>query len=240
MAPIKALLFDVFGTVVDWRRCVSAEIDSLAKKYGIEVDAAEMADAWRAEYQPAMEEIRAERRPFDILDILHRENLDRVLARFNLDQISTEDRDELNLAWHRLQGWPDSTEGLKALKRRFILATQSNGNIALIVNMAKGADLAWDVVLGAEVTGYYKPRPEAYDRACAALGLPNEACMMVAAHNDDLFAARQKGMRTAFVCRPAEHGPGQTKDLAPEADWDAENMRKIAQCGSVEHPFAQL
>ena len=179
-----------------------------------------MADAWRAEYQPAMEEIRAERRPFDILDILHRENLDRVLARFNLDQISTEDRDELNLAWHRLQGWPDSAKGLKALKRRFILATQSNGNIALIVNMAKGADLAWDVVLGAEVTGYYKPRPEAYDRACAALGLPNQACMMVAAHNDDLFAARQQGMRTAFVCRLAEHGPGQTKDLAPEADWD--------------------
>ena len=220
MAPIKALLFDVFGTVVDWRRCVSAEIDALAKKYGIEVDAAEMADAWRAEYQPAMEEIRAERRPFYILDILHRENLGRVLARFNLDQISTEDRDELNLAWHRLQGWPDSAEGLKALKRRFIVATQSNGNIALIVNMAKWADLAWDVVLGAEVTGYYKPRPEAYDRACAALGLPNEACVMVAAHNDDLFAARQQGMRTAFVCRPAEHGPGQRKDLAPEADWD--------------------
>ncbi len=220
MAPIKALLFDVFGTVVDWRRCVSAEIGAMAKKYGIEVDAAEMADAWRAEYQPAMEEIRAERRPFDILDILHRENLDRVLARFNLDQISTDDRDELNLAWHRLQGWPDSAEGLKALKRRFILATQSNGNIALIVNMAKGADLAWDVVLGAEVTGYYKPRPEAYDRACAALGLPNEVCMMVAAHNDDLFAARQQGMRTAFVCRPVEHGPGQTKDLSPEADWD--------------------
>ena len=220
MAPIKALLFDVFGTVVDWRRCVSAEIDGLAKKYGIEVDAGEMADAWRAEYQPAMEEIRADRRPFDILDILHRENLDRVLARFNLDQITTEDRDELNLAWHRLKGWPDSAEGLKALKRRFILATQSNGNIALIVNMAKGADLAWDVVLGAEVTGYYKPRPEAYDKACAALGLPNEACMMVAAHNDDLFAARHQGMRTAFVCRPAEHGPGQTKDLAPEADWD--------------------
>ena len=220
MAPIKALLFDVFGTVVDWRRCVSAEIDALAKKYGIEVDAAEMADAWRAEYQPAMEEIRAERRPFDILDILHRENLDRVLAKFHLEQISSEDRDELNLAWHRLQGWPDSAEGLKALKRRFILATQSNGNISLIVNMAKGASLAWDVVLGAEVTGYYKPRPEAYDKACAALGLTNECCMMVAAHNDDLFAARQQGMRTAFVCRPAEHGPGQTKDLAPEADWD--------------------
>jgi 2-haloacid dehalogenase len=220
MAPIKALLFDVFGTVVDWRRCVAGEIDAMAKKYGIEVDAAEIADAWRAEYQPAMEEIRADRRPFDILDILHRENLDRVLARFNLDHISIDDRDELNLAWHRLQGWPDSAEGLKALKRRFILATQSNGNIALIVNMAKGADLAWDVVLGAEVTGYYKPCPQAYDRACAALGLPNEACMMVAAHNDDLFAARQQGMRTAFVCRPAEHGPNQTKDLTPEADWD--------------------
>ena len=220
MTQIKALLFDVFGTVVDWRSCVSAEIEHIAKKYGAEVNASEMADAWRARYQPAMEEIRQNKRSFEILDILHRENLDHVLASFGLDEVSEADRAALNLCWHRLQGWPDSAEGLKALKRRFILATQSNGNIALMVNMAKAADLSWDVVLGAEVTGYYKPRPEAYDRACAALGLPNEACMMVAAHNDDLVAARQQGMKTAFVCRPTEHGPGQTKDLKPAENWE--------------------
>lgn len=220
MTQIKALLFDVFGTVVDWRSCVRAEIEQIAQKYGARVDAAQMADAWRARYQPAMEDIRQHKRPFEILDILHRENLDHVLASFGLEEVSEADRAALNLCWHRLQGWPDSAEGLKALKRRFILATQSNGNIALIVNMAKTADLSWDVVLGAEVTGYYKPRPEAYDKACAALGLPNEACMMVAAHNDDLAAARQQGMRTAFVCRPTEHGPNQTKDLEPAEDWD--------------------
>ena len=220
MTQIKALLFDVFGTVVDWRSCVRAEIEQIAEKYGARVDAAQMADAWRARYQPAMEDIRQHKRPFEILDILHRENLDHVLASFGLEEVGEADRAALNLCWHRLQGWPDSAEGLKALKRRFILATQSNGNIALIVNMAKTADLSWDVVLGAEVTGYYKPRPEAYDKACAALGLPNEACMMVAAHNDDLAAARQQGMRTAFVCRPTEHGPNQTKDLEPAEDWD--------------------
>ena len=220
MTQIKALLFDVFGTVVDWRSCVSAEIEQIAQKYGAKVDAAQMADAWRARYQPAMEEIRQNKRPFEILDILHRENLDQILASFGLEDVSEADRAALNLCWHRLQGWPDSAEGLKALKRRFILATQSNGNIALIVNMAKASDLNWDVVLGAEVTGYYKPRPEAYDRACAALGLHNEACMMVAAHNDDLAAARQQGMRTAFVCRPTEHGPDQAKDLEPAEEWD--------------------
>lgn len=220
MTQIKALLFDVFGTVVDWRSCVSAEIEQIAQKYGARVDAAQMADAWRARYQPAMEDIRQNKRSFEILDILHRENLDHVLASFGLEEVSEADRAALNLCWHRLQGWPDSAEGLRALKRRFILATQSNGNIALIVNMAKTADLSWDVILGAEVTGYYKPRPEAYDNACAALGLPNRACMMVAAHNDDLAAARQQGMRTAFVCRPTEHGPDQVKDLEPAADWD--------------------
>ena len=218
--PIRALLFDVFGTVVDWRTSVSAEIKALAKSYGVEVDAPAMADAWRAEYQPAMEAIRQEKRPFEILDILHRENLERILPRFGLAEIPEEDKDKLNLCWHRLQGWPDSSEGLKALKRRFILATQSNGNIALIVNMAKGADLAWDVVLGAEVTGYYKPRPEAYDKACGQLNLPSAACMMVAAHNADLVAARQQGMRTAFVCRPKEHGPHQKTDIEPSSNWD--------------------
>jgi len=217
---IRALLFDVFGTVVDWRTSVSAEIKALANSYGVEVDALAMADAWRAKYQPAMEEIRQEKRPFEILDVLHRENLDCILPRFGLAEISEEDKDKLNLCWHRLQGWPDSSEGLKALKRRFILATQSNGNIALIVNMAKGADLAWDVVLGAEVTGYYKPRPEAYNNACARLNLPNDACMMVAAHNDDLVAARREGMRTAFVCRPKEHGPDQQTDTEPTSNWD--------------------
>jgi len=231
MSEIKALLFDVFGTVVDWRGGVSHDIAQIAARYGVDVDSAAMADAWRAEYQPAMAEIRENRRPFVILDRLHRENLDRIVDKFGLSDLSEADRGWLTMSWHRLRGWPDSTDGLRALKSRFVIATQSNGNIALIVNMAKGAALDWDVVLGAEVTGYYKPSPQAYERACMALGLPINACMMVAAHNDDLAAARQCGMRTAFVLRPTEHGPAQTTDLHAEQDWDfcADSFLDLAQ-----------
>ncbi len=230
MREIKALLFDVFGTVVDWRGGVSRDIDIIARKYGILVDSEMMADAWRAQYQPAMEEIRTNRRPFEILDVLHRENLIRIAPQFGFDKISEDDLEFLVKSWHRLDGWPDSAQGLLALKKRFILATQSNGNIALIVHMAKHAGLSWDVVLGAEITGFYKPSPEAYELACVALGLPSDACMMVAAHNDDLHAARKTGMQTAFICRPTEHGPHQTKDLAPESDWTycADNFLDLA------------
>lgn len=220
MSTVTALLFDVFGTVVNWRDGISRDISIISDQKGVSLDPAAFADSWRAEYQPAMEEVRSGRRSFTILDVLHRENLKKVATDFGLGALSAEDEDFLVTAWHRLPGWPDSSEGMLRLKQKFILGSQSNGNIALIVNMAKYANLPWDVVLGAEVVGHYKPQPEAYLNACTALGLATENCMMVAAHNDDLVAARAAGLKTAFVCRPTEHGIGQTKDLRAEQDWE--------------------
>ena len=219
MLKVKALLFDVFGTVVDWRTGIAKEVESIADKNDISLDPFDFADAWRAEYQPAMEEIRKGRRSFTILDILHMENLKKIAPKFNLHNISDEDFKFLVTAWHRLPGWPDSSEGLNALKKKYILATQSNGNIALIVNMAKFSNLNWDVILGAEVTGHYKPEPEAYLKACSALDLKTEECLMVAAHDDDLKAASLQGMKTAYVHRPFEYGKDKLFDIAQVNDY---------------------
>ena len=219
MLKVKALLFDVFGTVVDWRTGIAREVESVAKKNDISLDPFDFADAWRAEYQPAMEEIRKGRRSFTILDILHMENLKKIASKFNLHNLSDEDFKMLVKAWHRLPGWPDSTEGLNALKNKYILATQSNGNIALIVNMAKFSNLNWDVILGAEVIGHYKPEPEAYLKACNALDLKTEECLMVAAHDDDLKAASLQGMKTAYVHRPFEYGKDKLFDIAEVNDY---------------------
>ena len=220
MLFVKALLFDVFGTVVDWRSCISVEIEQIARNHKIKLNASKLADEWRAQYQPSMEAIRNGKRPFTRLDTLHKENLDHVLAANDLTAFTTDDRTHLVKAWHRLKGWPDVSKSLFRLKKKYIIAPQSNGNIALLVNMAKAADLPWDVILGAEIVQTYKPRPEAYERACNALGLTTADCMMVAAHNDDLLAARNTGMKTAFVLRETEHGPSQTTDLEPKFDWD--------------------
>ena len=219
MLKVKALLFDVFGTVVDWRTGIAREVESIAKKNDISLDPFDFADAWRAEYQPAMEEIRKGRRSFTILDILHMENLKKIASKFNLHNLSGKDLNMLVKAWHRLPGWPDSSDGLNALKKKYILATQSNGNIALIVNMAKFSNLNWDVVLGAEVIGHYKPDPEAYLKACSALDLKTEECLMVAAHDDDLKAASLQGMKTAYVHRPFEYGRDKLFDIAEVNDY---------------------
>ena len=219
MLKVKALLFDVFGTVVDWRTGIAREVEDIAKKNNISLDPYDFADAWRAEYQPAMEEIRKGRRSFTILDILHMENLKKIASKFNLHNLSNEDFKILVKAWHKLPGWPDSSEGLNALKKKYILATQSNGNIALIVNMAKFSNLNWDVVLGAEVIGHYKPDPEAYLKACSALDLKTEECLMVAAHDDDLKAASLQGMKTAYVHRPFEYGRDKLFDIAEVNDY---------------------
>jgi 2-haloacid dehalogenase len=219
MLKVKALLFDVFGTVVDWRTGIAREVESIAKKNDISLDPFDFADAWRAEYQPAMEEIRKGRRSFTILDILHMENLKKIAPKFNLHNLSDDDFEFLVTAWHRLPGWPDSSDGLSLLKKKYILATQSNGNIALIVNMAKFSNLNWDVILGAEVTGHYKPEPEAYLKACNALNFKTEECLMVAAHEDDLRAARQQGMKTAYVHRPFEYGKDKLFDIAEVNDY---------------------
>ena len=219
MLEVKALLFDVFGTVVDWRTGIAIEVQMIAKKYNIELNADDFADAWRAEYQPAMEQIRSGKRSFTILDILHLENLKKIAPRFNLNNLSNEDLNFLVTAWHRLPGWPDSSQGLNKLKKKFILATQSNGNIALMVNMAKYSNLSWDVILGAEVLGYYKPEPEAYIKACKALNLKPSECLMVAAHDDDLKAASLQGMKTAYVHRPFEYGKDKLFDIAEVNDY---------------------
>ena len=219
MLEVKALLFDVFGTVVDWRTGIAIEVQMIAKKYNIELNADDFADAWRAEYQPAMEQIRSGKRSFTILDILHLENLKKIAPRFNLNNLSNEDLNFLVTAWHRLPGWPDSSQGLNKLKKKFILATQSNGNIALMVNMAKYSNLSWDVILGAEVLGHYKPEPEAYIKACKALNLKPSECLMVAAHDNDLKAASLQGMKTAYVHRPFEYGKDKLFDIAEVNDY---------------------
>lgn len=223
MASLKALVFDVFGTVVDWREGVARDLGAFLRRHGAAgVDPHAAADAWRRRYQPAMEECRSGRRPFTRLDILHRENLDGVLADCGVDPggIDPAELDELNRAWHRLDPWPDAVPGLLRLKVRYVIAPLSNGNVALLLNMAKRAGLPWDAILGAEVAGAYKPRPEAYLRTADILGLrPDEVCL-VAAHNGDLKAARACGLRTAFVLRATEHGPEQTTDLAPAEPWD--------------------
>jgi 2-haloacid dehalogenase len=217
-SDIKACLFDVFGTVVDWRTSVTRDLHEFARRKGIDgVDWLAFALEWRKLYQPAMEEVRSGRRAFTILDVLHRESLVTLVERYRIAGLSEADIDHMSRAWHRLDPWPDVREGLGRLKREHIIAPCSNGNIALMVNMAKRAGLPWDCILGAETARAYKPMPEAYLASCRQLGLAPAAVMMVAAHNGDLKAAKAQGLATAFVARPLEHGPGQTTNLAP--DW---------------------
>jgi 2-haloacid dehalogenase len=221
IGAVKALTFDVFGTVVDWRSGIIREGRMLGAEKGItHVDWEKFADGWRALYQPMMERVRSGKMPWTRLDDLHRMGLERLLAEFHVTGLSEAELDHLNRAWHRLDPWPDAFLGLVRLRRRFILATLSNGNVALLVNMAKRAGLPWDAILGAEVAGHYKPQPQAYLRTADFLGLRGDECMMVAAHNGDLAAARKCGFRTAFVRRPTEHGPHQTTDLEPSEAWD--------------------
>ena len=217
---IKALTFDVFGTVVDWRESIIREGQALARAKGLDVDWAKFADAWRGLYQPAMNRVRRGEVEWTKLDDLHRMSLVQLLGDFRITGLTEAEVDDFNRAWHRLDPWPDAVAGLTRLKRRFILATLSNGNVALMVNMAKRAGLPWDAILGAEVARHYKPQPEAYLTTAALLGLAPDECLMVAAHNGDLAAASAQGFRTAFVPRPAEHGSSQTRDVKAERDWD--------------------
>jgi len=220
MDDIRALTFDVFGTVVDWRGSLIREAEMLGRKKDIEADWAAFADAWRGLYQPLMERVRGGQLPWTKLDELHRIGLDSILSRFGLSDLDEHEIDELNRAWHRLDPWPDAVEGLKRLKRKYVLATLSNGNVALLVNMAKRAGLPWDAVLGAEVARAYKPQPEAYKRTAEFLGLKPEQCMMVAAHGGDLKAASECGFHTAFVSRPLEHGPDKKGDAGGSSNWN--------------------
>lgn len=213
---VRAVLFDTFGTVVDWRRGVA---DAARAVLGATVDGEAFADAWRGLYQPSMAPIRHGTRDFVPLDVLHRENLHTVLT--DLGRSAGErERDILVHAWHELPPWPDSVTGLTALRERYVIGPLSNGNTSLLVDLARHGGLPWDVVLGADIARAYKPSPATYLTPAAILGLTPGEVMLAAAHNDDLRAARSLGLATAFVARPTEHGPGQTTDLAPDADWD--------------------
>ena len=221
---IEALIFDVFGTVVDWRTGVAREAEAFFADSDRTVDPIAFADSWRAKYQPSMEEIRSGRRGYTVLDVLHRENLDATLMEFGLDDaVDDEGRARLNRAWEKLPPWPDVVPGLEALHSRYLLAPCSNGSIGMMARLARFAGLPWDAIVGADIAHDYKPQAAVYRASAAALGLAPEAVMMVAAHNFDLAAAREAGLATAFVSRPDEYGDGPvgTPDLAPSDDWEA-------------------
>jgi len=219
MTSIRAMFFDVFGTVVDWRTSVAREAERILKPLGYNVDWVAFADAWRSEYQPGMEEVRAGRIPFCKLDVLHRRNLERFIPRFGVRDLPDHVLRELTLAWHRLDAWPEAPAALKRLKKNHLLAPVSNGNISLMVDLARRNDFAWDAILGAEVAGDYKPKPRVYLAACEAFDLKPEQCMMIAAHSSDLAAAAACGLRTGHIARPDEHGPG-TGESAPTVPVD--------------------
>ena len=220
LGDIKALTFDVFGTVVDWRSGIIREGEALGRAKGIAVDWARFADAWRGLYQPMLSKVRDGTMGWTKLDDLHRASLDRLLVEFGVGGLSEAEIDHLNRAWHRLDPWPDAVAGLTRLKRRYILATLSNGNVALLVNMAKRAGLPWDAVLGAEPARHYKPQPEAYLATAAFLGLQPAQCLMVAAHYHDLLAARACGCRTAYVWRRDEFVVRPKDDLPAVHELD--------------------
>ena len=216
LQQVKALTFDVFGTVVDYRGTIIREMRALAEKKGLDVDPAEFADAWRDGYQPAMHRVRTGELPWLTIDVLHRMILDDLLKKFRITKLKEADLADLNRVWHRLKPWPDSVRGLKRLKTKFIIAPLSNGNVSLLTNMAKFGGLPWDLILSAELAKHYKPDPESYLTAARLLDLPSEQVMMVAAHKDDLDHAAKTGMQTAFVTRPNEFNPERKKDLKYE------------------------
>ncbi|GAB5080350.1 haloacid dehalogenase type II [Arthrobacter sp. AD-310] len=231
--PVRAVLFDTFGTVVDWRTGVAREAAAFAAAHGHRLDAEAFADQWRALYQPAMEAIRSGKRGFTKLDTLHRENLDQALRHFDIDpeRLPSGILAELNKSWHRLPPWPDSVEGLANIRRHYIVGPLSNGNTSLLLDMARHVGLPWDVIIGSDMTRTYKPLPEAYLRTAEFLDLEPGEVMLAAAHNNDLQAARGSGLATAFVARPTEHGLSQVADLALEGDWDlvASSITELAE-----------
>lgn len=217
---VRALTFDVFGTVVDWRSSIIREGQLLAQRHRLDVDWAAFADAWRAGYAPAMDRERGKREGWLNIDALHRQILDTLLPRFGLDALDEPTLQHLNRVWHRLLPWPDAVGGLNLLRSRFVVSTLSNGNLALLVDMAKNAGLPWDCVLSGELIRQYKPDPAVYLMAARLLGCAPVQTMMVAAHPADLRAAAACGLRTAYVHRPLEFGPGGPVHQVAEGDFD--------------------
>ena len=209
---VRALIFDVFGTCVDWRTSIARQVADVLPDVG----SLAFADAWRGEYEPSMERIRTGNRGYVALDELHLENLHRVLKNWNTDCAEPE---TLNRAWERLDPWPDVRSGLAAIKKTAPIAPCSNGSIAMMVRLARYAKLPWDCVLGADIARDYKPKPQVYLASVRALRLEPANVMMVAAHNNDLEAAEDAGLQTAFVPRPTEHGSNQKTDLCASGNW---------------------
>lgn len=219
MTSVSALAFDVFGTVVDWRSSVIAQLEEFGRAHGVDADWAAFADAWRAGYVPSMDRVRRGELPWTRLDDLHRMTLVDLLAAEHIS-VGDEAVDELTRAWHRLDPWPDSVAGLTRLKRRYVITPLSNGNVSLLTNMAKRAGLPWDCVLSAELFRHYKPDPEAYLGCADLLDVAPDELMLVAAHRSDLRAAREAGLRTAYVSRPLEYGPGRQVRMPAEGEFD--------------------
>jgi 2-haloacid dehalogenase len=230
LSQVKALTFDVFGTVVDWRGSILREGQAFGREKGLDVDWAQFAEAWRAGYGPSMDRVRRGELPWTNIDGLHRLILEGLLEPFGLSGLSEAELDHLNRVWHRLAPWPDAVEGLQRLRQRYVVASLSNGNVALLVDMAKHSGLPWDCVLSSELARHYKPDPEVYLLAAQLLGLAPPQVMMVAAHNGDLLAAQRVGFRTAFVLRAQEYGPDQTTNLEadPSVDVVAEDFNDLA------------
>ena len=224
---IKALLFDVFGTVVDWRGSVISECNKLEKETGVSGNWEKLTDMWRQKYAPSMDEVRNGKRDWVILDTLHKESLISILKDLEIHGLSEKDIDHLNKAWHRLDPWPDSVQGLKLLKQSFSISTLSNGGTNLLSNMANYSNLPWDNIFSAETFMHYKPDPETYLGAVKKLKLKKEEVMLVAAHNNDLLAAKQYGLKTAFVLRATEYGPNQDFDLEADKDIDISSSNFI-------------
>lgn len=227
---VKALTFDVFGTVVDWRSSLIEQFRAFGREKGIAVPWDAFVDAWKTCYGPGMDAVRTGKLPWTNVDGIYRRKLDELLIEYGIHGLSEEEKLDLNRAWHRCNPWPDAVPGLRRLKEKYVLSTLSNGDVACMVTMARHGGLPWDCVLCAEIFRHYKPDPEVYRGAIELLALEPQEIMMVAAHNYDLRAARSHGMRTAFVARPLEYGPGQASDLEPEDDWDviAGNFEELA------------
>ena len=228
---VRALLFDVFGSVVDWRTSLIEELTAFGQTSGIAADWTTLVDRWRAGYAPSMDRVRHGEQPWTTLDALHRQTLERLVTEMGIAGLSEADLAHLTRAWHRLRPWPDSVAGLTRLRQRFVIAPLTNGNVALMIDLARFAGLPWDMVFGSDVFRHFKPDPETYLGACRLLDLEPAQVMLCAAHNYDLAAAQKLGLRTAFFARPTEYGPLQVRDFKAEGEWDviAENILDLAE-----------
>ncbi len=221
VTAVKAIVFDTFGTISDWRSSIARQAAALAYAKGIhDFDGDAFARAWRAGYRPGMAKVITGERPWTAIDTIHRERLDEILPQFGLDMLTEEERVDFNKAWHRIDPWPDSIPGLLRLKRTYLIAPLSNGSLTLLSSMAKRAGIPWDFVFSSDMHKAYKRDPAVYRNAISLLGLSPSEVMMGAAHNDDLEAARAEGMRTAYINRPTEYGIDQVKDFKATSDWD--------------------